>query len=496
MGDTAADASRSVRIEFEADTVSPTVDPSMPPPNDRTPRASMILLGLIVLALGALGIFALRPEPGRSAADQPIVASTTTAPEVTTSGPEGAAATAPPTTETDPRRGRIVTTAPFQNIVEVESGWYGLRGFDRPRLVFSPDAENWDEYEGDLPTGTLQAITQVDGDLFVVASSIDQQTSTIRLDTYVLRNPGEWVLSSRHRPITGIEGRPAALIAGDALVSFSSTRWSEPVPVVSDLLAEFVDRTVADVVCEIDQDITTNGPVYVLLDCTGERVGVIDDVVDVDDARISFAEEILRSHLELIVSVPGSEQERLPLEPGQFPLGVAATPTGFVAQLLEPIETIEDPTTLFATLLPTTFVVWSGNGGLETPELPVDGQAWIGNQLHSRSDGSVILATNDGVFRSSSPFDDWELLLEHPDQSNAGVVSSDRAGTSLWYQRFDGALTGVQIAPDGEPWRLVSVDPSLGGIVDVLLVRDDMVVLSVAGDPMSVPLPPAAEDAS
>lgn len=268
------------------------------------------------------------------------------------------------------------------------------------------------------PTELLAVGQDSDGVTRALVSRPDNEGGTT-IETQVVRTDG-WIHDAERSVFPELQGRIVRGMVGDTSVVLVEEPWDQPVPVVSDALADFVSRSMADETCVVTRTIVEGTSVYELADCSGRLLETIGkDLIDIGseaDDRLAFAQEVLRKRILVHLARPGGEVSVVEMGPSQIVLGLVPTQDGFLALILDSSDVLGDTNLLYSQALAARIVHWDRATGLfRTVETPVRASAWSGNRVVGNDDGSITLVSSLGLYRSDPPFTDWTLLTTGPD---------------------------------------------------------------------------------
>jgi len=404
----------SVRVEF--DDLSGGAGPAPEAPNSG--RRLLPLVLLVAAGVVAAIVFASRPEDGRTAADTPIAASSTT------TEPVEPAADAPPTTasvqtsefegvsEWTPQNGLLTSPTP------ADFGWLAMEGQrSGGRLVRTTDGLSWDRVDTNLPDSALLRIRRADDGRFVAL-------------------------------VDSTEG-PDGGFALDRWTSEDAVTWERTGPGA----------------------FTGPGATFAIFE-TGEVT--LDDVSNEVEDRIAFAGQVLRFRYAVHVSIEGSPSTTIPLPPATSLVGISPANDGFLALVIDASDAIADPVRLLTAGLFAELRHYGVDGEVRTIEdAPVEGQPF-GDQLLPGIDGRVYLSQTNGLHAANPPYEDWSVVADGPN-GDIPLGSEIRVLRGSDLLTFSDLNEGrIWISREGGDWQRIDV-PS-GVVFEAVLATEDYIV--------------------
>jgi hypothetical protein len=458
----------SVRVEF--DDLSGGAGPAPEAPNSG--RRLLPLVLLVAAGVVAAIVFASRPEDGRTAADTPIAASSTT------TEPVEPAADAPPTTasvqtsefegvsEWTPQNGLLTSPTP------ADFGWLAMEGQrSGGRLVRTTDGLSWDRVDTNLPDSALLRIRRADDGRFVaLVDSTEGPDGGFALDRWTSEDAVTW---ERTGPgaFTGPGATFAIFETGEVTLVLAEAPSDEPIPAVSEVLSEFIDADVAAQVCAVEPNGLLN---FIVYDCAGNELLRLDDVSNEVEDRIAFAGQVLRFRYAVHVSIEGGPSTTIPLPPATSLVGISPANDGFLALVIDASDAIADPVRLLTAGLFAELRHYGVDGEVRTIEdAPVEGQPF-GDQLLPGIDGRVYLSQTNGLHAANPPYEDWSVVADGPN-GDIPLGSEIRVLRGSDLLTFSDLNEGrIWISREGGDWQRIDV-PS-GVVFEAVLATEDYIV--------------------
>ncbi len=463
-----SDGNGSVRIEL--DDPSGGRDLAAPVPSGGSRRYLPMVLALAAAAVAAL-VFVGRPESGRTAADTPITATSST--------------TSVPTTASAPATTASVSTSEFEGVSEwtpqrgflsspvpADFGWLAMEGpRSGGRLVRSTDGLNWDRVESNLPDGALLRVRRgVDGQFSALVDSADAPDGRFSLDRWTSDDAVDW---ERTEPaaFSGAGETFAIFETGDVTLVLAEAPSTEPIPAVSEVLTEFIDVETAAQVCGVEPNGLLN---FIVYDCDGEELLRLDDVSNEIEDRIAFAGQVLRFRYFVNVSVSGGPPATILLPPATSLVGISPADDGFLALVIDASDAIADPVRLLTAGLFAQLRHYGVDGTIRNIEnAPVEGQPF-GDQLLPGADGRVYLSQTNGLHAADPPYEAWSVVAEGPN-GDIPLGSEIRVLRGSDLLTFSDLNSGrIWVSREGGDWRRIDV-PS-GVVFEAVLATDGYVV--------------------
>lgn len=388
--------------------------------------------------------------------------------------------------------------------VRDENRWIALRrAVTGSRLVESTDGLVWKPIDGEITRSNLYGLDRFEGTwrTMVNSASLGEQRFTLRTQESVDGLEWNQLAGSVQKSASGNQPTNADLRFGTSVaVGDQPLRpLGPPVPLV-ELLTAYGSGNIAFRTCSI-ASVPGETASFDLRLCDGTSIGRIIPANQQQLSTLSTVAFLLQFESVVLVQVDGQALHTVTLPPGDQVASIQATPTGFIAVIIETLAGInadgtglDDPT--------GKLVTWSVDTGLVDVTAGLDSKVdladWFANQLEIGANGNAIYSTPTAVLRSAAPYISWDVSLEIPDESIApgvmfigpdgsGALHQDQLGRT-WIGRVGGSWVRVPQLDGANPLGVLLSTPTH---VTVIVEFDAFVTQLVR-----VPVPASDSDPS